>query len=81
MRKQGDHSAVHPEKPRIIPRLAPGGLYEKAIPRLAVGLAPDIPRLAPRGFLGADRRYGADFTGRSAKNVSWIASLVPLSCV
>ena len=30
MRKQGDHSGVHSEAARIIPRLAPGGLYEAA---------------------------------------------------
>jgi len=38
MRKQGDIAASNPEAARIIPRLA-------------VGLAHDIPRLAPGGFL------------------------------
>jgi len=72
MRKQGDTAASNPEAARIIPRLAPGGLYcpahksphaqaggycglhpeaARIIPRVAVGLAPDIPRLAPGGFL------------------------------
>jgi len=44
MRKQGDIAASIPNIPgpgieaaRIIPRLAPGGLYGKAIPRLAPG--------------------------------------------
>jgi len=68
MRKQGDIAASIPKTTRIIPRLAPGGLYERAIPRLAFNKSPHaqaggycgvhpeaariIPRLAPGGFYG-----------------------------
>ena len=37
MRKQGDIAASIPKQPAISPGLPPGGLYEKANPRLTAG--------------------------------------------